>query len=142
MKNFSLPFLVGISLLFSCKEKAKEDTLFELMPKEKTGISFENTLISSDSLNILEYLYFYNGGGVAAGDINNDGLVDLYFSGNQVSNRLYLNKGDFQFEDITESSGVDGDGGWSTGVTMADVNGDGLLDIYVAQVGDKICRVS
>lgn len=136
MKSFSVAFLIWIGLLFSCKEKIKEDTLFELMPAAKTGIQFENTLISSDSLNILEYLYFYNGAGVAAGDINNDGLVDLYFAGNQVSNRLYLNKGNFQFEDISESAGVSGEGGWSTGVTMADVNGDGLLDIYVSQVGN------
>ncbi|PZX60284.1 FG-GAP repeat protein [Algoriphagus ratkowskyi] len=136
MKRFSTAFLIGIGLLFSCKEKKIADTLFELMPSEKTGVAFENTLISSDSLNILEYLYFYNGGGVAAGDINNDGLVDLYFAGNQVSNRLYLNKGNFQFEDISESAGVSGEGGWSSGVTMADVNGDGLLDIYVSQVGN------
>jgi hypothetical protein len=135
MKRFSAAFLIGIALLFSCKEKKEESKLFELMPAEKTGVQFENTLSSSDSLNILEYLYFYNGGGVTAGDINNDGLVDLYFAGNQVSNRLYLNLGDFQFEDISESAGVSGNGGWSTGVTMADVNGDGLLDIYVSQVG-------
>ncbi len=136
MRNSSLAFLIGIGFLFSCKEKKAEDRLFELMPSEKTGIAFENTLISTDSLNILEYLYFYNGGGVAAGDINNDGLIDLYFAANQSSNRLYLNKGNFQFEDITTSAGVSGEGGWSTGVTMADVNGDGLLDIYVSQVGD------
>jgi hypothetical protein len=136
MRNSSLVFLIGMGVFFSCKEKKAEETLFELVPSEKTGIAFENTLISTDSLNILEYLYFYNGGGVAAGDINNDGLVDLYFTGNQLSNRLYLNKGDFRFDDITESAGVSGNGGWSTGVTMADVNGDGLLDIYVSQVGD------
>lgn len=135
MRRFSVVFLIGIGFIFSCTEK-KIETLYELMNNQQIGIEFENTLNSSDSLNILEYLYFYNGGGVAAGDINNDGLVDLYFAGNQVSNRLYLNKGNFQFEDITESAGVNGGGGWSTGVTMADINGDGLLDIYVSQVGD------
>ncbi|WP_192346986.1 VCBS repeat-containing protein [Algoriphagus sp. Y33] len=134
MKKFSVAFLLGIGLVSSCREK--EEKLFELMSSEATGVQFENTLISSDTLNILEYLYFYNGGGVAVGDINNDGLVDLYFAGNQTSNRLYLNKGNFQFEDITESAGVSGEGGWSTGVTMADVNGDGLLDIYVCQVAN------
>ncbi|MEP0710826.1 MAG: VCBS repeat-containing protein [Algoriphagus sp.] len=136
MKKSSLAFLIGLGLLFSCKEKKTEEPLFELMPSEKTGVTFENTLLSTDSLNILEYLYFYNGSGVAAGDINNDGLVDLYFAANQTSNRLYLNKGNFQFEDISTSAGVSGEGGWSTGVTMADVNGDGLLDIYVSQVDD------
>lgn len=123
----------------SCGKKEAEaviDPLFELMSPAQTGIQFENRLTSTTEANILEYLYFYNGGGVAAGDIDNDGLIDLYFTGNQVPNKLYRNKGNFHFEDITESAGVSGDGGWSTGVTMADVNGDGLLDIYVSQVGD------
>jgi enediyne biosynthesis protein E4 len=134
-KGICIGVLLG--LLFSCGQKEeKSESLFTLLPAEKTGIDFQNTLTSDSDLNILEYLYFYNGGGVAAGDINNDGLVDLYFTGNQVPNKLYLNKGNFQFEDITHSAGVDGDGGWSTGVTMADVNGDGLLDIYVSQVAE------
>ena len=138
----SITYLIGSLglglLLFSCeKEKtAEEPTLFSLVSPEQTELSFQDQLTSTAENNILEYLYFYNGGGVAAGDINGDGLVDLYFTGNQVSNKLYLNKGNFKFEDITESAGVSGDGGWSTGATMADVNGDGLLDIYVCQVGD------
>ncbi len=132
-------FPLSLLVLFSCGKKDDEpisDPLFKLKKSEETGIRFENRLKSTSEINILEYLYFYNGGGVAAGDIDNDGLVDLYFTGNQVPNKLYRNKGNFQFEDITESAGVSGDGGWSTGVTMADVNGDGLLDIYVSQVGD------
>lgn len=134
---FSLGVLAGLAF-FSCKTEEKESTspLFDLLSSEQTGIAFTNQLTSSQENNIIEYLYFYNGGGVAAGDIDQDGLIDLYFTGNQVPNKLYLNKGNFQFEDITESAGVSGDGGWSTGVTMADVNGDGLLDIYVCQVGN------
>lgn len=127
-----LPLFCGIS---SCS-KPKEDTLFKLLAPSETGIDFRNDLVSTEEMNILEYLYFYNGGGVATGDVNNDGLVDIYFTSNQGENKLYLNKGNFKFEDITTKSGVSGSGGWSTGTTMADVNGDGLLDIYVAQVGD------
>lgn len=124
--------------LFSC-DPAKKDTgpaLFTLLSPEETGVNFTNQLTSTDEINILEYLYFYNGGGVAAGDIDGDGLIDLYFTGNQVPNKLFRNQGKFKFEDITASAGVSGDGGWSTGATMADVNGDGLLDIYVCQVGE------
>ncbi len=122
---------------FSCRKEAEKEIpslQFSLLSPTQTGIGFQNQLTDSPEINILEYLYFYNGGGVAAGDIDGDGLVDLYFTGNQVSDKLYRNKGNFQFEDITESAGVGGDGGWSTGVTMADVNGDGMLDIYVSQV--------
>lgn len=138
-KSFGVVWLVAVGLfLASCKEESTAPALFELLPGDQTGIKFSNDLNSTSELNILEYLYFYNGGGVAAGDINNDGLIDLYFTGNQVSNRLYLNEGNFQFRDITESAGVSGDRGWSTGVTMADVNGDGLLDIYVCQVGNYL----
>jgi enediyne biosynthesis protein E4 len=119
--------------LIRCTEKPS--TLFSLIPTSQSEIDFENNLIEDKDFNIIEYLYFYNGGGVACGDINNDGLVDIYFSSNQNSNRLYLNKGNFTFEDITEKSGTKGIGNWKTGVTMADVNGDGFLDIYLCGVG-------
>src|SRR4051812_35085826 len=107
---------------------------FELLDPNRTGITFSNTLPEDTTFNILNYLYYYNGGGVAVGDVNNDGLPDLYFTSNRRSNRLYLNKGNYQFEDITERAGVADSVGWKTGVTMADVNGDGYVDIYVCGV--------
>lgn len=116
---------------FSCSDKPE---LFTNPDTEKAGISFQNTLTPTEDMNILDYLYFYNGGGLAIGDINNDGLPDIYFSGNQVKNQLYLNKGNLQFEDITETAGVAGKSDWNTGAVMGDVNGDGFLDIYVCAV--------
>jgi len=109
-------------------------TLFDNPSSNETGIDFKNQITETDDLNILDYLYFYNGGGVSIGDINDDGLPDIYFSGNQVKNKLYLNTGEMQFEDITEKAGVAGESDWNTGTVMADVNGDGLLDIYVCAV--------
>lgn len=131
----SLIFLLFSLFLTQCKEKSSPH-LFSSISASKTGVDFDNHLTEDKNFNIIEYLYFYNGGGVACGDINNDGLVDIYFSSNQNSNKLYLNKGNFKFEDITEKSGTKGIGNWKTGVTMADINGDGYLDIYVCGVGN------
>ncbi|MGC1516474.1 MAG: CRTAC1 family protein, partial [Maribacter sp.] len=111
-----------------------EGELFKKRNANETGITFENSLTPSKDLSILDYLYYYNGGGVAVGDINDDGLPDIYFSGNQVKNKLYLNKGNLRFEDITEKAGVEGNSSWNTGAVMGDINGDGLLDIYVCAV--------
>lgn len=122
-------------LLFSCKENEKEISLFELLDHSETGIDFNNELTYNEQFNPYTFRNFYNGGGVALGDINNDGLVDIFFTGNQVSNKLYLNKGNFKFEDITEKAGLAVEGIWSTGVSMADINGDGLLDIYICKSG-------
>lgn len=117
----------------------KQMPLLQQMPSQKTNIHFVNEPATGDSLNILDYLYYYNGGGVAVGDINNDGLPDVYFTSNSKGhNKLYLNKGGFVFEDVTAKAGVQGDADWCTGVTMADVNGDGLLDIYVCAVSGKL----
>jgi len=136
MKNSAI-ILICIFFVISCKpEENKENTLFTIIPSSETGISFNNRLTENEEFNIIEYLYFNNGAGVAAGDINNDDLIDLYFVSNQESNKLYLNKGNLIFEDITESAGVAGQGNWKTGVSMVDVNGDGFLDIYVCQVGN------
>jgi hypothetical protein len=132
----SATILIILLLVFSCKPGKKEGKeLFSLLPAARTNVDFINQLTETEQFNIIQYLYFNNGAGVAAGDINNDGLVDLYFTSNQNPNKLYLNKGNLKFEDITEKAGVAGTGDWKTGVTMADVNGDGLLDIYVCQVG-------
>lgn len=109
---------------------------FEVLPSTSSGIEFENALVDRDSLNILEYLYYYNGGGVAIGDINNDGLEDIYFTANQAPDRLYLNLGNLKFRDITEAAMIHIDSTWSTGVTMEDVNNDGYVDIYVSKVGN------
>lgn len=121
--------------LFSCR-KSSEPSLFNKLDSTATGISFTNQITENEQFNIIEYLYFYNGAGVAAGDINNDGLTDIFFSANQGENKLYLNKGNFKFEDISHKAGITGNSNWKTGVTMADINADGLLDIYVCAVGD------
>jgi len=122
--------------LISCHHST--DNLFISLPTSETNIKFENTLKDQKAFGILYYLYYYNGGGVAIGDINNDGLPDIYFTANtKGGNKLYLNKGNFIFEDITEKAGVAGTSDWCTGATMADVNGDGLLDIYVSAVNIK-----
>lgn len=115
-------------------ERHGSSALFERLDPSTTGVTFVNRLPDDTAFNILNYLYYYNGGGVAVGDINNDGLPDLYFTSSTGKNRLYLNKGNYKFEDITDRAGVGDSVGWKTGVTMADVNGDGFIDIYVCGV--------
>ncbi len=132
--------LVQILLtLLACKPQTPTDTLFETIPPASSGIDFRNDIQEDERFNIIQYLYFYNGAGVAVGDIDADGLPDLFFVANQQPNRLYRNLGNFRFEDITERAGLlDDDASgrrWKTGVTMADVNGDGQLDIFVCEIG-------
>jgi hypothetical protein len=138
--------LIAIVSLLSCNNKESKKgsnlttenktRLFTLLGSKSTGIDFINNVIDGEKFNIFTYRNYYNGGGVAIGDINNDSLPDIYFTANLLKNKLYLNKGNFVFEDITEKAGVGGTKAWSTGVTMADVNDDGLLDIYVCNSGD------
>ena len=124
---------IAILLIFSACNNATP--LFTEVAPSTSNINFTNTVTDKNLFNILYYLYYYNGGGVATGDINNDGLPDIYFTANSKgNNKLYLNKGNFEFEDITEKAGVAGTADWCSGVTMADVNGDGFLDIYVAAI--------
>ena len=131
--------LVYLSLLldlYSCSNKSETNPLFQKMTPEQTNIHFSNKLSYDRNFNIYTYRNFYNGGGVAIGDINNDSLPDLFFTANMESNKLFLNRGNLKFEDITEKAGIGKKGKWSTGVSMADVNGDGLLDIYICNSGD------
>jgi len=134
-----LRIVVSVCLVFflinSCSTPDKK---FRLVPSSTSGITFRNTLTETVDFNIFNYMYFYNGGGVSVGDVNGDQLPDIYFTSNQVHNKLYINQGNFKFIDATEQAGVSGLNGWATGVTMADVNNDGKLDIYVGYLGDYL----
>ena len=124
-------------LMISCSEKKQETpTLFQKLKTSHTGISFKNTLKNTPDLNILNYLYYYNGAGVAAADFNNDGFTDIYFTANEGVDHLYLNKGSLQFTEISKKAGIVNSNGWTTGVTHVDINNDGLLDIYICKVGN------
>ncbi len=128
--------LAAMGLISMTARGQAKDPMFRLLSSKQTGVRFSNDIKESEDLNVLNYEYFYNGGGVAAGDINNDGLPDLFFTANSKPCKLFLNLGGMKFKDITKQAGLDGRaGGWKTGVTMADVNGDGLLDIYICYSG-------
>ncbi len=141
MKNKLPLFILLFFSLFNCskdpKQVVEENKLFTSIAPDGSGIDFQNVIQEGLNTNVLMYEYFYNGGGVAVGDVNNDGLDDLYFTSNMQSNKLYLNKGNLKFQDITLSAGVSGrEGPWKTGTTMVDINGDGWLDIYVCYSGN------
>jgi len=129
--------MIIASFFPACRENRvnQPPTLFTEVPAAQSHIDFSNTIKEDKDYNILTYEYLYNGGGVAAGDLNNDGLADLVFSGNMTPLRLYLNKGGLQFEDVSTRVGFSNRARWRTGVVMADVNGDGLLDIFVCYSG-------
>ena len=140
MKNFFIALVVIFAI--SCSNDTSINTqivdtsnveLFEVVPSSATGIEFSNIITESPDFNYIQYDVIFNGGGVALADFNNDGLVDIYFTGNQVRDALYLNKGNMQFEDISQASGITENNLWSSSVSVADVNGDGYLDIYVCK---------
>jgi len=130
-----LTFILLTYFAAGCGGSVEKNQLFDELSQRVTGINFSNALTENDSINYFNYMYIYMGGGVAVGDFNNDGLPDIYFTGNMVPNKLYLNKGNLKFEDITEVAGVAGDDRWMTGVTVGDANQDGWLDIYVSVSG-------
>jgi len=129
-------FFIVSALLFVFACTKNEDKLFIKKYASQTGITFKNQLLPSTELNILTYLYYYNGAGIAAADFNNDTLIDLYFTSNQGADKLYINKGNFKFEEVTDQANISNPGNWTTGVTHTDINNDGLLDIYICKVGN------
>ena len=132
-------FLMGIFFLLiffsGCNALPKKNALFKVVDDKETGLHFTNHLTATASFNLFNYMYFYNGGGAAAADFNNDGKIDLFFTANQGKNKMFLNKGNLQFEDITDKANIPQDSGWSTGVSVVDINNDGLMDIYICRVG-------
>ncbi|PTM10657.1 MAG: hypothetical protein DA408_15520 [Bacteroidetes bacterium] len=140
---FASLFILGSLSFFACDRSATgagpvkaEDPVFRLLKKEQTGLDFVNQLRQSSEFNVFNYMYFFNGGGLAAGDFNQDGLVDLYFTSNMGPNKLFLNEGNLKFKDVTDAAKVAGMEGWTSGATIVDINNDGMLDIYVSQMGE------
>jgi enediyne biosynthesis protein E4 len=126
-----------IFYITGCKSSTnKQQPVFEVLDNTKTGINFTNQLTPTRQFNVFKYMYYYNGGGIGAGDFNNDGRIDLFFAANQGDNKLFLNTGNLQFKDVTTEAKIPEDGGWSTGVSVVDINNDGLLDIYICRVGN------
>src|SRR5688572_25703763 len=137
-KLMGLPFFLLFLMLAGCRSDfQKPDTLFQSLSSDETGVQFNNKLTTDDSVNVLSYEYLYNGGGVGIGDFNKDSLPDIFFSGNMVRCRLYVNRKDFVFEDLTEKSGIDTKDIWAYGVSIVDINQDGWQDIYLCTGGMK-----
>ena len=134
--NIGLRVLMLVILAGCSSKKKMEHPLFEALDSKRTGLNFSNDLSYNKDFNLFKYMYFYNGSGVGAGDFNNDGLIDLFFGSNQHENKLYLNEGHLKFKDVTQAAHIPQDGGWSTGISVVDINNDGLLDIYICRVGN------
>jgi enediyne biosynthesis protein E4 len=132
MRLFNVAFVLLLTALIACQEKADTKTLFVLKSADDTGITFSNDIEETDTFNILTYEYIYNGGGVGVADFNNDGLQDIFFAGNLVANQIYLNKGNLKFENVTEKANVNQTGRWNSGVSIVDINNDGWMDVYVS----------
>lgn len=134
------PCILFILVVCGCKSKQTESPMFQVLDSQTTGLNFSNNLVYNQQLNLFKYIYFYNGSGIGAGDFNNDGFTDLFFASNQGENKLYLNQGKtgISFKDVTAAAKIPEDGGWSTGVSVVDINNDGLLDIYVCRVGNYL----
>lgn len=128
--------LLAVIMLGACNSTPIEKPLFEMLGAEKTGIQFENTLHPNEQFNMFHYMYYYNGAGVATGDFNKDGKIDIFFASNEGKNQLYLNKGKLQFENVTIAASIPQDSAWNTGVSVIDINNDGLLDIYICRLGN------
>src|SRR5207237_1227745 len=135
LRRVTIVFVSLLIFVVAFSQQKSKGPLFTLLDSKKTGLKFTNTIREDDSLHILKYEYLYNGHGIGVADINSDGLQDIFISGNAVPAKLFLNKGSLVFEDITKQAGVSGNGTWATGVSIADVNGDGLPDIYVCHSG-------
>ena len=138
VSNFTLGAIIFVLsvLLFACNQPTKEPPLFEALSAEQTGIQFENKLHPNEQFNMFHYMYYYNGAGVATGDFNNDGQADIFFASNEGDNQLYLNKGKLQFTEVSKQAQIPQDSAWNTGVSVVDINNDGLLDIYICRLGN------
>lgn len=140
INKFNIQVLISIIIIglitWSCQTDNKQVSQFTLFTGEDTGLDFNNNPEQTPELNVFNYMYFYNGGGLSVGDFNKDGLHDVFFTSNMGDNKLYINKGNLKFEDVTEKAGISGNTGWTSGTTIVDINNDGLLDIYVSQIGD------
>ena len=142
--SIQLVALAWTTFFCACRhgiQKKQEPLAFQALEKQRTGLDFSNKLTPTQEFNVFKYMYFYNGAGVGAGDFNNDGKIDLFFSSNQGNNTLYLNKGKMHFEDVSAEAKIPKENAWNTGVSVADVNNDGIIDIgdnTVAKPGDKV----